>query len=172
MESGRSINLLEQIQNHVYSWTGLNNNYNEVKEMNTYSRLTQEQRRVSMNNRNHRWKEICGSYKGIKGYVLHHVDVTMINNDPERYIEWRAEDLKMMSKRDHLRLHHCGLKYSDETKEKMRQKKLGIPKSEEHRKHLSESHKRYWARRKLDEQVRSGRAKLSVLKRQSPINAA
>jgi hypothetical protein len=134
--------------------------------------LTREQNNVSMVNKNRRWKEICGSIKGIPGHVLHHVDTTLLYNNPERYILWLPEDLKIMTKAEHLSLHHTGLKYSDETKEKMRQKKLGIPKSEEHRRHLSESHKRYWARRRMDEQVRSGRAKLSVLKRQSPINAA
>ena len=134
--------------------------------------LTREQNNVSMRNRNKRWKEICGSIKGVKGYVLHHIDTSLLYENPERYILWLPEDLKIMSKGDHLSLHHTGLKYSDETKAKMRQKKLGIPKSPEHRKHLSESHKRYWARRKLDGQLKSCRMNLVVLKRQSPINAA
>lgn len=134
--------------------------------------LTREQNNVSMRNRNKRWKEICGSIKGVKGYVLHHVDTSLLYENPERYILWLPEDLKLMSKGDHLRLHHTGLKYSDETKQKMREKKLGIPKSPLHRLHISEARKRYFARRKLEGQVRSGRAKLSVLKRQSPINAA
>ena len=134
--------------------------------------LTREQNNVSMVNKNRRWKEICGTSKGLPGCVLHHIDTTLLHNNPERYILWLPEDLKIMKKGDHIRLHHTGLKYSDETKEKMRQKKLGIPKSPLHRQHLSEARKRYWARRKMDEQVRSGRAKLSALKRQSPINAA
>ena len=134
--------------------------------------LTREQNNVSMVNKNRRWKEICGTSRGLPGCVLHHIDTTLLHNNPERYILWLPEDLKIMKKGDHIRLHKFGTHHTEETKQKMSIAKLGRRYSEEHRKHLSESHKRYWARRKLDEQVRSGRAKLSALKRQSPINAA
>ena len=132
-----------------------------------YKHLTREQNNVSMRNRNKRWKEICGSIRGIKGYVLHHNDTTLLYTNPERYILWLPEDLRIMTKSAHLSLHHTGLKYSDETKEKMRQRKLGVPKAALHRQHLSESHKLYWARRRTEQQVRRGRMNLVALKRHS-----
>ena len=86
-----------------------------------------------------------------RGLVLHHKDVNLKKNDYLRYIEWRLEDLEIMDKREHLKLHHTSLRYSDATKEKMRQKKLGVPKSALHRQHMSEAHKRYWQRKKIEQ---------------------
>lgn len=40
-----------------------------------------------------------------KGYVLHHIDTNLINNDVERYIQWNEEDLIILSKSEHSKLH-------------------------------------------------------------------
>ena len=39
------------------------------------------------------------------GMVLHHIDFTMIYFDPDRYVEWRIEDLLPMTKSQHVKLH-------------------------------------------------------------------
>lgn len=38
--------------------------------------------------------------------VLHHKDVTLKKRDPERYAEWRPEDLEPMEKREHISMHN------------------------------------------------------------------
>ena len=38
--------------------------------------------------------------------VLHHVDVMLKSQDPERYAEWRPEDLQPMEKREHISMHN------------------------------------------------------------------
>lgn len=86
-----------------------------------------------------------------RGLVLHHKDVNLKKNNYLRYIEWRLEDLEIMDKREHLRLHHTGRKCTTYTKQLMRDKKLGVPKSAIHRQHMSESHKRYWQRKKIEQ---------------------
>ena len=39
------------------------------------------------------------------GMVLHHIDFTLFYFDPDRYVEWKPEDLLPISNLDHLRLH-------------------------------------------------------------------
>ena len=39
------------------------------------------------------------------GYVLHHKDPELRHKDIDRYLEWRPEDLVMMTKSDHVKLH-------------------------------------------------------------------
>ena len=51
-----------------------------------------------------------------KGLVLHHVDPTLKYNDPQRYHEWLPEDLVVMDKGEHTRLHKTGKSYSYTTK--------------------------------------------------------
>lgn len=51
-----------------------------------------------------KWFEEHG-YKQHKGLVLHHIDTTMKSRDPERYNEWRPEDLQVMTVQEHRRLH-------------------------------------------------------------------
>lgn len=41
-----------------------------------------------------------------KGWVLHHKDVTLRLSNPERYNQWRIEDLVPMTKSEHRRLHN------------------------------------------------------------------
>ena len=40
------------------------------------------------------------------GYVLHHKDPSWRTEDPERYAEWRPDDLEMMTRGDHIALHN------------------------------------------------------------------
>ena len=40
-----------------------------------------------------------------KGWVLHHKDVELVNEDIDRYIQWLPEDLIPMTKSEHMRLH-------------------------------------------------------------------
>ena len=99
------------------------------------------------NERAWRWFEKHG-FPEHKGLVLHHIDMDLKEKDPERYYEWRIEDLAVMTKHDHMILHKTGHVVSQTTKYKMRLKKLGVPKTMEHRKKMSESHKLYWQRKK------------------------
>lgn len=69
-------------------------------------------------------------------WVLHHVDVNLYKNDPKRYKEWRVEDLVMMTLTDHLKLHHSGLKYTDDACKQMSESAKKRP-----RKPLSKAHK-------------------------------
>ena len=70
------------------------------------------------------------------GLVLHHKDPTMRYANPERYKQWNPEDLVVMTRAEHVKLHHTGVSkkawnkgkyniYTDETKAKMREKKIG-----------------------------------------------
>lgn len=101
------------------------------------------------------------------GYVLHHKDPSWRHNDIERYIQWNPDDLVVMTRSEHARLHAsltCNAKdkhwtlseetrrnqskaqkgkvVSEETKRKMSKSAKGRVFSEEHKKHLSEAHKR------------------------------
>lgn len=71
------------------------------------------------------------------GLVLHHKDPTMRYNNPERYKQWNPEDLVVMTRAEHVKLHHTGISkkawnkgkhniYTGETKAKMREKKIGM----------------------------------------------
>lgn len=55
---------------------------------------------------------------------------------------------------------HFGYKHNESTKQKMSELKKGKPFTEEHRKHLSESHKRYWSTHKLTEEQKKKRGRL------------
>ena len=44
-------------------------------------------------------------YANHDGMVLHHKDVNMKSENPERYVEWRVEDLVPMTRAEHRRLH-------------------------------------------------------------------
>lgn len=110
--------------------------------------MTKKQYNTSMVNRNKAWKKISGSKDGIRGYVLHHKDMNLRHNNINRYIEWRLEDLQIMSKAEHIRLHRTGTHHTTETRKKMRDAKLGVPKSEIHKLHISEARKRYFERQR------------------------
>lgn len=46
------------------------------------------------------------------GYVLHHKDITLKYRDPERYAEWRTEDLEMITRSEHNKIHMTGNRYA------------------------------------------------------------
>ena len=114
-------------------------------------------------NRENAWRFFYpeGDGKAKSGYCLHHTDQSLRHNDPERYEEWRPEDLVMMTISEHVKMHKTGcvlsdetkLKIgsknkgnknclgrvvSDETKQKIREKKLGTHLSEEQKRKISE----------------------------------
>ena len=74
-------------------------------------------------------------------WVLHHKDVNLKYTDPERYKEWRIEDLVPMTRSEHQLLHQSGHHHSEETKKKIRESNLGRTLSEETKKKMSESKK-------------------------------
>ena len=65
--------------------------------------MTEEQKKISGKNRDLRRKEL--GIKGNKNLVLHHKDTTLRHNDIERYIEWRLEDIEILTKSQHSSLH-------------------------------------------------------------------
>ena len=93
-----------------------------------------------------------------KGYVLHHIDPSWRKNDPERYIQWNLEDLELMTKSEHSRLHGTGENnpmygkhHTEESKDKMR-----LPFSEEHKQKLKEA----WVERRKRPISEETRAKM------------
>lgn len=66
--------------------------------------MTREQLTISTRN-NRRARKYFGIY-GNKDLVLHHVDWTMRHNNIERYIQWNIEDLVVMTKSEHRKLHN------------------------------------------------------------------
>ena len=113
-----------------------------------------------LKNRKNAWIHFYpeGNGKAKPGYVLHHKDETLRKNDPERYNEWRIEDLEMMTMAEHFLLHHKdinkselhrihvsqslkGRVFSEETRRKMSESQKGRVVSEETRRKLSEAGK-------------------------------
>lgn len=119
--------------------------------------------------RNHNWYEARKYFietgQWFKGAVMHHIDPTLRYRDYERYLEWRIEDLMVMSFSDHSKLHTqgednpmYGKHHTEETKAKLSESltgreftlehrenlskaSKGRPKSEEHKRKLSEANK-------------------------------
>lgn len=108
---------------------------------------------------NAKWREARRHF-GVENnpeMVLHHIDPTLRERDPERYREWRIEDLAVMTKGEHSSLHskgkvlseetrlrisenHVGFEgrhHSDETKDKIRAALKGVPKTEEARQNMN-----------------------------------
>ena len=71
----------------------------------------------SKNGKYHRylWKKYNGEIP--KGWVVHHIDCDSSNND--------IGNLQCMSLSEHIILHKTGFHHAEETKEKLRQAKLG-----------------------------------------------
>lgn len=112
--------------------------------------MTEEQKRISRKNRRLAWKHFWpeGNGKPKKGYVLHHVDITLRHSNIERYILWRIEDLVLMSLSEHSKLHNSGENhpnfgkhFSEETRRKISESHKGKHLSEENKRKLIESHK-------------------------------
>lgn len=55
------------------------------------------------------------------GFVLHHKDPELRDNDPERYYEWRVADLELMTRSEHTRFHRTGYTRSQRSKESYEQ---------------------------------------------------
>lgn len=108
-----------------------------------YDSLTKEQRKIY----NHCRHSALKYFNVQKGYVLHHKDDTLMLTDINRYIEWRPEDLVVMTLSEHSKLHNTGLVRSEETREKMskatkgNQNWLGKHHTEETKKKISKANK-------------------------------
>ena len=111
--------------------------------MNFRDTLTDEQRKTFR----HCLYEATKYFNVPKGSVLHHKDITLKETNLERYIQWLPEDLVVMTKEEHIKLHHTGAKRSEETRKKMseadkgKQKWLGKHHTEEAKQKISEAHK-------------------------------
>ena len=74
-----------------------------------------------------------------KGYVMHHKDESLRYNDPDRYIEWRPEDLIVITREEHAFIH--------KTYENMRNANINRdyqPVSEDVKKRISEKLKGHY----------------------------
>lgn len=113
------------------------------------------------------WKHFYpeGDGKAKAGYCLHHKDDTLRHENPDRYNEWRIEDLEMITESEHGRLHHTGVVYSVESRERMSkaQQERAKNMTNEERQHFSEMSKKLWQ----DEEYRK---KCQVKKGNTPWN--
>lgn len=94
--------------------------------------MTKEQQLLSIRNRNKATKYFESIYPWFKNrkpyqYVLHHKDERLRHTDIERYIEWRIEDLEILTNEEHSKYHNkgennpmYGKHHSEETKAKLR----------------------------------------------------
>ena len=87
------------------------------------------------------WRK-AWAYFGLEGskpytYALHHKDESLKYRDPERYNEWRPEDLIVMNFNNHSK-HHSGKKHSEETKKKISESLKGRKLSDEHREKIKQ----------------------------------
>ena len=83
---------------------------------------------TSSKRHNKNWKA-ARIYFGVENnpeMVLHHKDPTLKYRDPERYLEWRIEDLEVMTNADHTSLHQTGKTVSNETRAKIRESHVGF----------------------------------------------
>ena len=71
-------------------------------------------------------------------WCLHHKDPSLKTTDPQRYNEWRIEDLVPMLKSEHTRLHQLGRKKTPEQCKAQSQRLMGHSVSEETRRKISE----------------------------------
>ena len=128
--------------------------------------LTKEQKHIYYINR----KAAAEYYNLPKGWILHHKDITMKENDVDRYIQWRPEDLVPMTRSQHRSLHNhyqdvsgtknprYGVHLSDETKNKISEslKKNGNLKGDKNPffgKHHSEETKKKISMSKLNQKL-------------------
>lgn len=72
-----------------------------------------------------------------KGYVLHHIDEELVQKDLKRYIQWNPEDLIMLTKSEHSKIHNKKRVFSDEYKKRMSTALKGRVFSEEHRRKIA-----------------------------------
>lgn len=111
--------------------------------------MTEEQKKISKKN-----NKKARKYFGLKGYeyVLHHINTDWKHNDVERYIQWNIEDLVVMTRAEHQKLHAStangmlGKNHKEESKHKIsihHNSNSGhrIPHTDDGKKHISESKK-------------------------------
>lgn len=109
-------------------------------------KFTTEQNRISEKNRVALRKQL-GIYGNV-GIVLHHKDETLRHTDVERYIQWNLDDVEMISKPEHSRIHlqnremhrQPGYHISDEQKKQISQANKGRKHTEEEKRKMSENH--------------------------------
>ena len=101
--------------------------------------MTNEQANISRRNKTKLRKEL--GILGDNNLVLHHKDPSWLYEDIERYIQWNPEDVEVMSRSEHNRLHGIRRQFSEETRKKLSESLKGKPKSEEARRKMSESAK-------------------------------
>ena len=114
-------------------------------------KLTREQENLSARNR-----YATGKLLNVpKGCVLHHVDENMRHENVERYIQWRPEDVVIMTKQEHMSLHqsgekniNCRIPFTPERLKKMsevmtgdKNPNWGKPRSEETKKKIGDSNR-------------------------------
>ena len=92
----------------------------------------------------HFWPE--GNGKAKSGYDLHHIDQSLRKDNPERYAEWRPEDLIMVTHAEHRKYHIPWNKgktgvYSEETRQKISDSLKGKPCPWNRRKYTDEQRK-------------------------------
>ena len=85
--------------------------------------MTKEQHRISDRNRRKAVKYFGLENEPKYSYALHHKDESLRTENVERYILWLPEDLEVMSYSEHTRHHHTGLKWDEESRNKMRGEK-------------------------------------------------
>ena len=58
-------------------------------------------------NRINAWKHFYpeGNGKAKTNYVLHHKDISLKKNNPKRYAQWNVDDLVMLTRSEHLKIH-------------------------------------------------------------------
>ena len=81
--------------------------------------MTDEQKRIYHHN-NRLARKILNPPKN---FVMHHKDTILKYTDIDRYIEWRIEDLVVLSRSEHMKVHQSETPY-----------RKGKTNSEEHRK--------------------------------------
>lgn len=99
--------------------------------------MTNEQKAISKYNR-----DKAAEYFNLQsGEVLHHINPEWRHSDVERYIQWNVEDLVVMTKSEHSKL-HADLEWeNEEFRKKQSEAHLGNQQTEEARKKISEANK-------------------------------
>lgn len=78
-------------------------------------------RKISDKNRSAAYLHFFPEYNGKckPGWVLHHKDTSLKENDIQRYISWNIDDLVPMLRGDHIALHNSCRDISDDTRNKI-----------------------------------------------------
>lgn len=103
--------------------------------------MTKEQEKISRRNR--RKARVYFGISGDRKLVLHHINPEWKHTDIERYIQWNPEDLQVMTISEHTSFHKKGVQHdyyaflgkhhSEDTKQRISESRKGIKFSEEHK---------------------------------------